>query len=101
MEEETIIRKYLRTFLPIYVIRVLVIQELSCVQGNTLNFEGIMGRLTAFELSNFDNYGPKNLEYTFKAKMVIKDTKEETSSKKRSKGKHASSDSIANEEDVE
>ena len=55
LEEETVNRKYLRTLLPIHAIRVLAIQELRCVQGNTLTFEGIVGRLTAFELSNFDN----------------------------------------------
>ena len=60
-----------------------------------------MGRLIAFELSNFDNYGPENLESTFKAKTIIKDTEEETSRKKRRKGKHASSDSSIDEEDVE
>ena len=56
LQEETISRKYLRTLLPIYSIRVSAIQGLRCVPGNTLSFEGIIGRLTAFELSNFDNY---------------------------------------------
>ena len=73
MEEETVNRKYLRTLLPIYATRVLAIQELRCVQGNTLTFEGIVGRLTAFGLSNFDNYRPKSLEFSFKAKMTLKD----------------------------
>ena len=39
LEEETINSKYLRTLLPIYAIRVSAIQELRCVQGNTLTFE--------------------------------------------------------------
>ena len=101
MEEETVNRKYLRTLLPIYAIRVSAIQELRCVQGNTLTFEGIVGRLTAFELSNFDNYKPKNLESSFKAKMTLKDTEEVKSKKKNRKGKHVSSDNSRDEEDVE
>ena len=100
LEEETIISKYLRTFLPVYAIRVSTIQELRCVQGNTQTLEGIVGRLIAFELSNFDNYIPKNIEFSFKTKMTIKDTKE-SSSKKRRKVKHALSDRNVDEEDVE
>ena len=53
LQEETVSSKYLRTLLPIYAIIVSAIQELRCVQGNTLTFEGIIGRLTTFELSNF------------------------------------------------
>ena len=41
LEEEIVISKYLRTLLPIYAIRVSAIQELRCVQGNTLTFEGM------------------------------------------------------------
>lgn len=37
INDETIIRKVLRTLLPIYVIRVSTIQELRCTLGNTLN----------------------------------------------------------------
>ena len=43
LEEEIVSRKYLRTLFPIYAIRVSAIQELRCVQGNTLTFEGIIG----------------------------------------------------------
>ena len=66
LSEETICSKYLRTFLPIYALRVATIQELRCVPGNISSFEGIIGRLTTFELSNFDNYKPNNFESTFK-----------------------------------
>ena len=45
LQEEIVSRKYLRTLLPIYARRVSAIQELRCVPGNTLTFEGIMGRL--------------------------------------------------------
>ena len=55
LEEETVCSKYLRTLLPIYAIRVLAIQELRCVPSNSLSFEGIIARLIAFELFNFDN----------------------------------------------
>lgn len=101
LDDDIINKKYLRTLLPIYAIRVSAIQELRCVLGNTLTFEGIVGRLTTFELSNFDNYKLENLESTFKAKMTIKDDEETTSKKKSRKGKHASSDSNIDEEDVE
>ena len=36
---------------------------------NNLALEGLVGRITAFELSNFDNYKPENIESTFKAKL--------------------------------
>ena len=85
LEEEIVSRKYLRTLLPIYAIRVSAIQELRCVQGNTLTFEGIIGRLTAFELSNFDNYKPNKFESAFKAKMIVKDTEEVQTKKKNGK----------------
>ena len=101
LEEETINSKYLITLLPIYSIRVSAIQELRCVQGSTLSFKGIVGRLTTFELSNFDNYRPKNLESAFKAKFTLKDIEEVKSKKKNGKGKHVSIDNSTDEEDVE
>ena len=87
--------------LPVYAIRVSAIQELRCVLGNTLSFEGIIGRLTAFELSNFDNYKTENFESTFKAKMKIKDNEEVQTKKKSGKGKYLSSDSSTDEDDVD
>ena len=101
LDDDNVNRKYLRTLPPIYAIRVSAIQELRCVQGNTLTFEGIVGRLTAFELSNFDNYRPENLESSFKEKLTLKDIEEVKSKKKSRKGKHASSNSSIDEEDVE
>ena len=74
LDDDTVNSKFLRTLLPIYAIRVSAIQELRCVPGNNLSFEGIVGRLTVFELSNFDNYRPNNVESTFKAKLSLKDT---------------------------
>ena len=66
-----------------------------------LSLEGIVGRLTAFELSNFDNYRTENLESTFKANLFLKDTEEVYPKKKKRKIKYASSDSNTDEEDVE
>ena len=56
LDDETIVSKVVGTLLPIYAIRVSFIQELRCILGNKLSLEGIVGRLNAFELSNFDNY---------------------------------------------
>ena len=59
-----------------------------------------MGRVTTFELSNFDNYKPESLESAFKAKLLLKDSDEKKQRKKR-RIKHVSSDSDTREEDVE
>ena len=48
IDNETIISKVLRTFIPIYAIRVYFIQELRCIVGSNLTLEGLVGRLTAF-----------------------------------------------------
>ena len=101
LDDETIISKVLRTLLPIYDIRVLTVQELRWILGTKLTLEGIVGRLTAFELSNFDNYRPKNLESSFKAKILLKETEEVKPKKKKKNIKYASSDSNTYEEDVE
>ena len=61
--------------LPIYAIRVSTIQELRCIARNDLTLEGLVGRVTAFELSNFDNYKPENIESAFKAKVSSKTLK--------------------------
>ena len=91
----------MRTLLPIYAIRVSAIQELRCVPGNTLTFERIIGRLTALELSNFDNYKPNNFEYAFKDKMTVRDNEEVQTKKKNGKGKHVSSDSSTDQDDID
>ena len=66
-----------------------------------MTFEGIIGRLTAFELSNFDNYKPDNFESAFKAKMIVRDNEVVQTKKKNGKGKHVSSDSSTDEDDVD
>ena len=82
IDDDTVLSKVLRTLLPVYAIRVSTIQELRCMLGNDLSLEGLVGRLIAFELLNFDNYKPENIESAFKAKVSIKDS-EETKKKKK------------------
>ena len=101
LQEEKVSRKYLRTLLLIYAIRVSAIQDLRCVPRNTLTFEGIIGRLTAFELSNFDNYKLNNFESSFKAKMIVKYIKKVQTKEKNGKGKHVSSDISTDEDDLD
>ena len=62
-----------------------------------LTLEGLVGRLTIFELSNFDNYKLKNIESSFKAKLSLKELDE----KKKKKTKYVSSGSDIDEEDVD
>ena len=99
-DEDTVNSKYLRNFLPIYAIRVSAIQELRCIPGNNLSLEGIIGRLTAFELSNFDSYEPDKVESSFKAKLSLQDS-EQGKSRKEGKKKYVSIDSSTDEEDIE
>ena len=75
IKEETVISNVLRTLLPIYAIRVSAIQERRCEANHNINLEAIVGRLTAFELDNFDNYVPAsmNTESAFEAKLSLKD----------------------------
>ena len=96
IDDETIVTIFLRKLLPIYVIRVSIIQELRCVIGSNLTLEGLVGRLTSFELSNYDNFKPENVETSFKSKMSLKEPNE-----KKKKTKYVSSDSDTNEKDVD
>ena len=45
IDDDTILRKVLRTLLPIYAIRFSIIQELRCILGSNLTLEGLIGRL--------------------------------------------------------
>lgn len=73
--EETVISKVLRTLLPIYAIKFSTIQERRCEENFKINFEAIVGRLTTFELNNFDNYvlASKSIESAFEAKLSLKE----------------------------
>ena len=57
----------------------------------------MVGRLTAFELSDFDNFKYENVESSFNAKMTLKESKD----KKKKKVKHAASDSDTDDEELE
>ena len=83
IDDDTILSKVLRILLPIYAIRVSAIQELRCIPRNNLSLEGLVSRLIAFELSNFDNYKPENIESTFKSKLSLKEPNEKKKKKKR------------------
>ena len=56
----------MRILLPTYANRVSAIQELRCIPGNDLTLEGLIGRINAFEQSNYDNYKLESLESSFK-----------------------------------
>ena len=45
---------------------------MRCTPSNDPTLEGLVDRLIAFELSNFDNFKSKNVESTFKAKLKLK-----------------------------
>ena len=81
--DDIVLRNVLRTLLPIYAIRFSTIQELRCILGNKLPLQGLVGRLTNFELSNFDNYKSKNIESAFKAKVSLKEPDEKKKKKKK------------------
>ena len=70
-----VVSKVLRTLLPIYTIRVSAIQEARCDPNCIITLDSLVGRLTTFELDNFDNYVPssKNFEFAFNAKLSLKD----------------------------
>ena len=75
IKEETIVSKILKTLLPIYAIKVSTTQEVRCDSSNKIGLDSLVGRLTTFELDNFDNYVPasKNVEFSFEAKLSLKE----------------------------
>ena len=74
IKETTVVRKVFRTLLPIYAIRVSTIQEMRCDPNKKLKLDALVGRLTTFELENYDNYVlfSKNIEFAFEAKISLK-----------------------------
>ena len=84
IKDETMISKVLRTLLPIYSIRVSTI-------SNNLTLEGVIGRLTSFEMSNFDSYTPATIIFAFMSQLLL--------SKK--KGKHVKSESDSSNDDID
>ena len=51
------------------------IPEKRCDSNKKLGLDALVGRLTGFELDNFDNYVPscKNIESAFEAKLSLKE----------------------------
>lgn len=39
--------------------------------GNDLTLEGVIGGLTTFEMSNFDNFTPTSIEFDFKSQLGL------------------------------
>ena len=60
IEDVIVVSKVLRTFLPIYIIRVSDIQGMRCDPNNNITLDALVGRLTTFELDNYDNYIPSS-----------------------------------------
>ena len=72
---------------------------MRCILGIDLTLESLVGRLTAFELDNFDNHLPsESIETAFNAKLTIDDSKDR---KKKRKKKYDDSDSDIDDEDIE
>ena len=79
---KTVVSKILRTLLPIYAIRVFVIQEMRCNPNIKITLNALVGRLIAFELNNYDNYVPssKGIESAFETKISLKKRGEKSKS---------------------
>ena len=63
--------------------------------GSNLTLQGLVGRLTTFKLSNFENFKSDNVEFTFKDKLSLKEPKE-----KKKNVKYVSRDSEIDKEDA-
>ena len=74
IDDKIVVRKVLRTLLPIYEIRVSAIQEMKCDPNNNITLDILVGRLTKFELDNYDNYVPNssNIEFACQATISLK-----------------------------
>ena len=68
IKEENVVSKIQRTLLPIYAIRVFFIQDMRCDPNKKLTLDALVGRLTSFELDNYDNYAlvSKNIDLHLK-----------------------------------
>ena len=89
IEDVTVVRKVLITLLPIYAIRVSFIQEMRCDPNNKITLDALVGRLTAFELDNYDNYTPSSrnidLKPRYHSRRKLKSLKENNVKVKRKK----------------
>ena len=98
IEDTIVVRKVLIILLLIYAIRVSTIQEMRCDPKNDITLDALVGRLTTFQLDNFDNNVPSssNLESTFQAKLSLE--KKATKSKRK---KSKNEDEDGSDDDLE
>ena len=68
---------------------------MRCDPNNKINLDALVGRLTSFELDNYDNYVPSssNLESAFEAKLSLKKKVENSKGKQYKNEKEDSSNS--------
>ena len=73
IDNKIVVSKVLRTLIPIYAIILSTIQEMRWDPNSNITLDALVGRLTTFELDNFDNYVPisHNIESNFKAKLTL------------------------------
>ncbi|MDF3681127.1 hypothetical protein P3S38_29575 [Enterobacter hormaechei] len=66
IDDVIVVIKVLKKIL-VYAIKVSSIQEMRCDPNNKIGLDALVGRLTKFELDNYDNYTPNssNLEFAF------------------------------------
>lgn len=69
IDDETIISKILKTLLPVYAIRISAIHETRATSNLTL--DTLIGKLTTFELNNFDNSVVTSVESAFMTSLKI------------------------------
>ena len=55
---------------------------MRCIVGSNLTLKGLVGRLIAFELANFDNYTPLEIDIAFGAQLTIEDSKDKKKKRK-------------------
>lgn len=86
ISDTKVVSKVLITLLPMYAIIFFAIQEVRSMPGNDLTLDGLVGHLTTFELSNFDNSVP-TFENTLKTSLTIGSSKKEKSTMDESETK--------------
>lgn len=69
MEDSTMVRKVMRSLLPVYAIRVVAIQELRSIDKSKVSLDSIIVKLPTYELNSFDGSVQKT-ESTFKASAI-------------------------------
>ena len=74
-----------------YAVIFSAFKEQRCTPRNTLTLECVIGRLTSFQISNFDNYTPATIESTFKSQLVLS----------KRKGKYVKSDSDSYDDEID